>query len=216
MRLIRELREPFSAASHLSGALAGVFGAVYLLSECDQSIGSVMTILVYSFALIGLFLVSGLLHGLHGTSKMIERLERFDYAAIYLFIAGTYTPICLYVIGGWFGLELLIAEWVLAGVGASLVLMRGPQCRSVQVAIFLTMGWAFLLAIPSLSRSLEPMPFLLLVLGGLFYSAGALIFLFDWPSLFRQRYSAHDFWHLLVLLGSAAHFAAIAQVMTLT
>lgn len=216
MKFIRQLREPFSAASHLSGALAGVFGAVYLLTECDQSIASVFTILIYSVALISLFLVSGLLHGLHGTSQTIERLERMDYAAIYIFIAGTYTPICLYVISGWFGLELLLVEWTLAGIGAWLVLAHGPRNRGVQVAIFLTMGWAFLVAIPSLSRSLAPLPFSLLILGGLFYSVGALIFIFDWPSLFRKRYSAHDFWHLLVLLGSAAHFVAIAQVMSLT
>jgi len=209
-----KLREPFSAASHLSGALAGVFGAIYLLYVCDQSAGSIIIVLIYSLALITLFLVSGLFHGLHCSPVIVEKLERADYAAIYVFIAGTYTPICLFVIRGWMGIGLLAGEWILACVGAWLALTRGPTQRGVQVFIYLAMGWAFLLALPSLSRALQPMPFNLLILGGLFYSVGAVIFTLNRPSLFRERCSAHDFWHMLVLLGSSAHFAAIAQVVS--
>ncbi len=223
MKWTLRLREPFSSASHLSGAIAGVFGAAYLLSCCDQSWTSVLGILVYSLALVGLFLVSGLLHGLHCSEETIERLERLDYAAIYFFIAGTYTPICLFVIRGWFGAGLLAAEWGLAFVGAWTALARGQYTRAglpygkrertTQVALFLAMGWAFVLALPSLSKALSPMPFALLLLGGFFYSVGAVVFALNKPNLFRARCSAHDFWHLLVLLGSSAHFAAIAQVV---
>lgn len=208
------LREPFSAASHLSGSLAGVFGAVYLLCCCDQSWASVVAILIYSLALVTLFLVSGLLHGLHCSPITISRLERLDYAAIYFFIAGTYTPICLFALPGWFGTGLLIGEWVLAFVGAWLALSREPASRNLQVFIYLAMGWAFLLVLPSLSKALSPLPFNLLILGGVFYSVGAVVFALDWPNLFRNRYSAHDCWHMLVLLGSAAHYTAILYVIS--
>jgi hemolysin III len=223
MKWIFSLREPLSSASHLAGALAGVFGAVYLLSYCDQTWTSVLAILVYCIALITLFLVSGLFHGLHCSEETIEKLERLDYAAIYFFIAGTYTPICLFVIKGWLGTALLIGEWSLALVGAWTALSRGHRVRAgracgqrernTQVLIYLAMGWAFVFALPSLAKALSPMAFRFLLLGGLFYSVGAVIFALNRPSLFRDRCSAHDFWHLLVLLGSSAHFVAIAKVV---
>jgi hemolysin III len=82
------------------------------------------------------------------------------------------------------------------------------------VGIYLAMGWAFLLALPSLSAALSPSAFAFLILGGAIYSVGAVIFALDWPSLFRTRVSAHDFWHVLVLLGSASHYALVLQLMS--
>ncbi len=213
MNFCLRLREPFSSASHLFGALAGIVGAIYLLCDCDQHWSSVVTVLVYSLALISLFLVSGLLHGLHCSAATLEKLERLDYAAIYLFIAGTYTPICLFVISGPFGISLLVAEWFLAGLGAWLSLTRGPQSRNLQVCIYLAMGWAFLLLLPTLSHALSPLAFNLLILGGMLYSVGAVVFIINCPNLFRTRYSAHEFWHVMVLLAGSAHYFAIAQVI---
>lgn len=208
------LREPFSAASHLFGALAGIYGAIYLISCSDGKSYSVSVILIYSLALITLFLISGLLHGLHCSDATIQKLERLDYSAIYLFIAGTYTPVCLFVITGKFGIWILVIEWILALFGVWLALSRGPSGKNLQVCIYLVMGWAFLFALPSLSKALTPLAFDLLILGGIFYSVGAIIFALDWPHLFRSKFSAHDFWHVLVLLGSAAHFAFVAQVVS--
>ena len=208
------LREPFAAASHLAGALLGVVGAVYLVYYCDGRSATVIASLVYCLAMIALFLASGLFHGLHCSEAMIEKLERLDYAAIYLFIAGTYTPVCLFVIKGSFGLGLLIGEWALALTGFWLAITRGPTYRNRQVAIYLAMGWAFVLALPSLSKALSPIEFDLLILGGVFYSVGAVIFAFDWQNICRTRLSAHDCWHVLVLLGSGAHYAFVVQVMT--
>lgn len=211
---IIRLREPFAAGSHLLGSLAAVFGAVYLIQCCDGSYFSVSIILIYSLALIALLLVSGLLHGLHCSKATHLSLERLDYAAIYLFIAATYTPVCFFVIGGKFGVELLAGEWLLALTGIWLALSRGPSSRNAQVCIYLAMGWGFVFALPSLSKALPALPFNLLILGGVFYSIGAIIFACNWPSLFRARISAHDFWHILVLLGSGAHYAFIVQIVS--
>lgn len=210
----RRLREPFSAASHLLGALAGVFGAIYLIQCSDGSCESISALLIYSFALIALFLISGLFHGLHCSNDAINKLEKLDYAAIYLLIAGTYTPVCTFVISGALGLTLLFSEWILALLGIWLALTRGPSSRNIQVCIYLAMGWAFLLALPSLSQALTPLAFNLLILGGAFYSVGAIIFAFDWPRLYRTQISAHDFWHVLVLLGSTSHYLFVVQVMS--
>lgn len=214
MKFILNLREPFSAASHLVGAAAGIIGGAYLLSCCDGNQSSIIAILIYSFALILLFLVSGLFHGLHVSMKTIAKLERLDYAAIYFFIAGTYTPICVFAIKGWLGVHLLITEWTLAFIGAYFALTRGPSNRGIQVIIYLIMGWAFVLALPSLSSALHPLALNLLLCGGVIYSVGAIIFILNRPKLFCNRYTAHDCWHALVLLGSTAHYIAILQLMS--
>lgn len=230
------LREPFSAGSHLLGAFAGLVGLIYLLCCSNGSTASILAIIIYSFSLITLFLISGLFHGLHCSSEHICRLERLDYAAIYIFIAGTYTPVCLFVISGSLGLGILIAQWTLAFLGVWLAIKRGPSGRMLQVAIFLMMGWAFVFALPSLYSGLSALAFNLLILGGVFYTVGALIFLSE-PSLkvtrklfkegvgeieviqsrirfLGEKFSVHDLWHLLVLCGSASHYAFIVQVIS--
>lgn len=208
------LREPLSSGSHLLGALAAIYGAFYLIRCCDGSSDSVITVLVYSLATVILFSISGLLHGLHCSDSTISTLERLDYAAIYLFIAGTYTPVCIYGIGGAFGSGLLIGIWSLAVLGIYLSLTRGASRSNLQIAIYLIMGWAFLLALPSLSKALSPLAFNLLMLGGILYSVGAVVFAINWPSIFRSRVSAHDLWHLMVLMGSASHYALVVQVIS--
>jgi len=207
------LREPFSSASHLVGALAALFGAIYLVWCCDGTYATVITSLIYGLGLVTLLLISGLFHGLNCSTATLCKLERLDYAAIYFFIASTYTPVCLFVIAGELGTGLLIGEWVLAIVGMWLALRHGPAHRNVQVVIFLAMGWAFVLALPSLLKALAPLPFNMLILGGVFYSVGAVIFALDWPRMFRTRLSGHDLWHILVLLGSASHYIFVVQVM---
>lgn len=208
------LREPFAAASHLFGALVGILGAAYLVWACDGTYLKVIASLIYGLALVTLFLVSGLFHGLNCSQASINKLERLDYAAIYLLIAGTYTPTCLSVLRGDLGLALLISEWSLALIGIWLALSRGPAHRIAQVVIFLVMGWAFVIVLPSLDRALSSLAFNLLILGGALYTIGAVIFAFNWPSLFRSRFSAHDCWHVIVLLASAAHYAFVVQVLS--
>ena len=208
------LREPFASGSHLLGALAGLFAVIYLVGSCDGSTEAVCAALIYGIALISVFLISGLFHGLHCSEAGITKLERLDYAAIYLFIAGTYTPVCLFVIGGSLGTWLLAGEWALAIIGVYLTLNRGPTHRNLQVVIFLIMGWAFTLALPSLDKALSPPLFNLLILGGLFYSVGAVIFACGLPQFFRNKLSAHDWWHVLVLLGSSAHYIMVLRIMS--
>ena len=208
------LREPFASGSHLSGALAAVAGAIYLLQACDGKSLTLVAIIIYGLALITVFSVSALLHGLQCSTDTLARLERLDYASIYFFIAGTYTPVCLFGIGGSFGTWLLAGEWTLAVLGIWLCLRHGPVNSGIQVLIYLLMGWAFVLAIPSLEKALTPISFNLLLLGGALYSIGALVFFLNWPSIFRTKLTGHDFWHVLAMAGSAAHYFFVVQVMT--
>ncbi|MBN8547968.1 MAG: hemolysin III family protein [Deltaproteobacteria bacterium] len=207
------LREPFSAGSHLFGAFAALIGLVYLLWSCDGTSSRIAVSLIYGLGLVMLLLISGLFHGLNCSKDWLCTLERLDYAAIYFSIAATYTPVCLFVLPQPLGIWLLSGEWLLALVGMWLAMSRGPAGRNAQVVIFLIMGWAFVIALPSLLKLLAPLPFNLLILGGAFYSIGAVIFALDCQNIFRTRLSGHDFWHLLVLLGSASHYGFVFYVL---
>lgn len=210
---IKDLREPFSSASHLGGALFAAIGAVYLIWCSSCTTVAICASLLYAVPLVCLLVISGLLHGLHASSELLHKLERLDHAAIYLFIAGTYTPVCIYALGDNIGFWLLLTEWTLAIIGIWLTLSRGPAHPYLQVAIFIVMGWGWVFAFPSLFKNLGSVPFNLLVIGGIFYSVGALLFAVNPPNVFRLRLSAHDCWHVLVLLGSAAHYAFILQII---
>jgi len=213
IRLTFKLREPFSAGSHLFGALAGIFGGIYLLGYTDGSLISVLVVSLYSVALVSAMLTSALFHGLHCSDKTLNRLERMDYAAIYFFIAATYTPLCIFVLQNNLGIGLLIGIWLLAFFGMWLSLRPKTPNRTWQALMCIMMGWGFLLALPSISSALAPLPFYLLLLGGACYTIGAIIFLLDWPHLSRKYFSAHDCWHLLVLGGIAAHYAFFVQII---
>jgi len=208
-----KLREPFAAGSHLLGAFAGVFGGVYLVSYSDGSFASVSVAILYSLALVTALISSALFHGLHGCSKTIDRLERLDYAAIYFFIAATYTPLCIIVLNNNLGLSLLIGVWLMAFLGIWLLLRQSRPNRYWQAIIYLIMGWGFLIALPSIASALAPLPFNLLIFGGACYTIGAIIFLLDWPHLSKKYFSAHDCWHLLVLVGVAAHYGFLLEII---
>lgn len=207
-----QLREPISAGSHLLGAIAAFIGGIYLMTSCDGSWLTLVAICIYSLAMTSLFLVSGLLHGLNCSEKTLIKLERLDYAGIYLFIAGTYTPVFTRGLAGSFGHAVLICEWILAITGIWLSLKYGPTHKKLQVIIFLAMGWGFVIAIPSLFTALSATSFNMLLLGGAFYSIGAIVFALDWPHIRLAKISAHDVWHILVLLGSGSHYAMVLQV----
>lgn len=126
---------------------------IYLMRSCDESWLAVTGI--HSLAMTTLFLTSGLPHGLYCSESTVVRLEKLDYAGIYLLIAGTYTPVFLRVMPGSFGHGLLITEWALALIGIWLSLVHGPTHRKLQVLSFLGMGWGFVFAIPSLFTALQ-------------------------------------------------------------
>ena len=108
---------------------------------------------------------------------------------------------------------MLSAEWLLAIVGICSVYWRADRSRIGRVIIYLGMGWLFLAALGPIIASFPAALLPWLISGGVCYSVGAVIFLIDWPPLWKGLFSAHDFWHVLVLGGSTCHFVMIAQIV---
>ena len=196
--------ERFNGISHLVGAVFALAGVVVLVVVAARQ-GDAWKIASFSLYGATLFLLYGfstLYHSLRGRAKTIFR--HFDHLAIYLLIAGTYTPFALVTLRGVWGWSLFGAVWVLAMAGMALEFLPRQGARILPVVIYLVMGWLVLIALRPLLQALPWAGFVWLLAGGLFYTVGVLFYALDE----RLKY-AHEVWHLFVLAGSASHYFAV-------
>ncbi|MBV9850879.1 MAG: hemolysin III family protein [Armatimonadetes bacterium] len=212
--LRRWLREPFCGISHGVGAAFSVAGLMLLLVLSKGHPWHVVSFAIYGVSLILLYTASALYHSLAVPERIADRLMRLDHCAIYLLIAGTYTPVCLLVLRGAWGWSIFGVEWGLAltGILATLLWRTAPDW--FRVVLYVLMGWLIVIAFGPLRAALPAPAFWGIVAGGLTYSVGTIIFATDRPHLWPGRFSAHDLWHLFVLGGSACHFAVMARFLT--
>lgn len=196
--------ERFNSISHLVGAsLALVGGAVLItLAAVEGDVAKIVSYSVYSATLFILYLASTLYHSFPGRVKPFFRV--IDHQAIYLLIAGTYTPIAVVVLnnaGGWW---LLGGVWTLALVGIVLDALRRTGPRVGSLILYLVMGWFCVLALDSLVILMPQASLVWLFVGGVFYTSGIVFFVLDsWYPW------CHGVWHLFVLAGSISHYFAI-------
>lgn len=210
MKKSPKIKEPFCGISHGIGVALSVGALATLLVMARGQFWATLAFAIYGASLILLYTASTLYHSLPVSPRVEAWLQRFDHCAIYLLIAGSYTPICLLGLKGVWGWSLLGTIWGLAivGIGCSLLWHRAPDWW--RVTLYLLMGWMVLIAIVPLHAAMPPAAFWWLIAGGVVYSVGAGIFATDKPHLWPGKFSAHDLWHIFVLGGSACQFFAIA------
>lgn len=193
-----------NAVSHGLGALAAVAALPILVWHATQygAAADVVGAAIFAASAIVLYLVSTLYHALPaGAGK--RWFARLDHAAIYVFIAGSYTPFTLGVLAGGWGWTLFGIVWAMAALGVALKLRDRLRHPWASTALYVAMGWVALIAAVPLQERLGTSGLAWLVAGGLSYTLGAVVYLLD----HRVRY-AHFVWHLFVLGGSACHFVA--------
>ncbi len=199
-----EIANSLSHGLGLAAALAA--GAVLLSTAVQRGAGSfIVGAVVYTASLVSVYLASTLYHALPaGRAKDV--LLVFDHSAIFLLIAGTYTPFALGVLHGPWGLALLITIWTLALAGIAFKVIGGAAAHpKLSTGLYLIMGWLFLLVAGPVWRLLPLAGLLWLLAGGIAYTAGVAFFRAE-----RIRY-AHFVWHLFVLAGTACHFIAVMR-----
>ena len=196
--------ERFNGITHLVGAALALAGLALLvtLAARQGDAWKIVSFSVYGATLFMLYGFSTLYHSLRGRAKAIFR--RFDHLAIYLLIAGTYTPFALVTLRGGWGWSLFGVIWGLAVVGMALEYLPRQGPRILPVVIYLGMGWLALVALRPLWQALPLMGFVWLVAGGLCYTVGVVFY-----SLDEKLRHAHGVWHLFVLAGSISHYFAI-------
>ncbi|MDX1677281.1 PAQR family membrane homeostasis protein TrhA [Arsukibacterium sp.] len=198
------LEEQLHALSHAAGALLGLLGLILMLrlSLAFGDSWQLASALIYGSSIILLYTSSALYHSIH--NPLIKyRLRQLDHAAIFILIAGTYTPFTLISLRGDWGLTLFSVIWLIAIAGVVLELATGLKYKRLSLTLYLGMGWIVIVAIkPMLTHVPAPAMWLLLA-GGLAYSGGVVFY------IWRSLYLHHMFWHLFVLAGSILHFLAV-------
>ncbi len=197
-----------NALSHLAGAVLATAGLVLMIvySSIRGDVWHIVTTSVFGATMVVLYLSSGLLHALK-EGKTQTLFLTIDRIAIFLLIAGTYTPLTLVALRGTLGWILFGIEWAIAITGIILTFTRlskpDRRVNYLFVAIYVIMGWLFIVAIIPISRSLSMMGIIWILTGGFCYSLGVFFYA---KGKFRYH---HLVWHLLVIAGSISHFFAI-------
>ena len=193
-----------NAITHGVGLLLSLAGLPVLLTYgvARQSTATLVGAWVFAATMVVLYAVSTLYHALPD-SKAKRVFHVFDHAAIYLLIAGTYTPFTLGVLRGAWGWTLFGVVWGLAVLGVTFKGVAGFQRPHLSTAVYVGMGWLVVVAARPLVQNVPWQGLLLLVLGGLLYTGGVGFY-----AAKRMRY-AHTVWHLFVLAGNACHFLAV-------
>ncbi len=196
--------EIFNSVSHLVGAVFALIGASVLVTyaSLQGDVTKIVSYTVYGVTLCTLYTMSTLYHSFKGRAKDI--FKRLDHLAIYLLIAGTYTPYALVAIEGATGWWLFSVVWSLAVVGMIVenLPIKGP--RILPIVIYLAMGWACVFTMDAMISGMSPLAFNLLLGGGIIYSIGVIFYVLDhwFPSM-------HGVWHLFVLGGSVSHYFSV-------
>lgn len=197
--------EAFSFFTHLVGALAGLVGLVFLLLRAEST-AAIAAFLVYGVTLVAMFTSSTLHHVKHSDDGFFSRL---DMSVIYLFIAGTYTPVCALALPAVWGVPVLVLVWSLAVGGVALRWLRPKTPRWVTVGLYLGLGWIALIGAYPLVVYLGWNALAFLVGGGIVYSVGAVIYARKRPNPWPETVGFHGLWHLFVMVAAGLHFALI-------
>jgi hemolysin III len=165
---------------------------------------------LYGLAVAGLFGVSALYHRGRWRPDVRGRLQRLDHAMIFVLIAGTYTPVCVYVLGGTLGAALLALVWTGALTAVVLELRPTPVSRGLLVVLSIALGWLALPAVPAVVDKLGWVATALIGLGGVLYTVGAVIYARRRPDPLPDVFGYHEVFHALTIAGAASHYAVIA------
>ncbi|MBN1303715.1 MAG: hemolysin III family protein [Anaerolineales bacterium] len=211
--MLAKLREPISGLTHLGGAVAAFIGQIAMLIIGWDGTAKIVSILIYTSSLIGLFAASAVYHLVKARPKVVEVLRKVDHSAIYLLIAGTYTPICVNAFTGFWKWGLLAIIWTLAAVGilVKVFVIRAP--RWLTAGVYVVMGWLCLAAIGEMMARLPVFVLIWLLIGGVIYTLGALVYITRCLDFWPGTFGFHEVWHIFVLLGALAHFIAVMGVI---
>ncbi len=210
--MLKKLREPVNSLTHWGGAVLGLAGLVALLIVGWSTPAKVISLTIYGVSLIAMFSASATYHMVRVREKALEIFRKIDHAAIYLLIAGTYTPFCVNVFTGFWQWGMLSIIWSLAIIGiiVKVFVIRAP--RWVTAGIYVVMGWLSVAAAGQMLAALPVWVLVWLVIGGVAYTLGAVVYTTKIFNFAPGIFGFHEVWHIFVLLAAIAHFVAVMGV----
>lgn len=204
------IREPGSAITHFIGMMMAVFATVPLLVKAGTTSGgrSFTAMAIFMTSMILLYGASATYHTVNLTGKYLRIFRKLDHMMIFVLIAGSYTPVCLIVLGGQSGYTLLFLVWgiALAGMLIKACWITCPKWFSS--VIYIAMGWVCVLVFGQLLDTLPTAAFLWLLAGGIIYTVGGVIYALRLPvfNCKHKNFGSHEVFHLFVMTGSICHF----------
>ena len=209
----RFFREPASGFSHLAGAVLSVAALVSLLCVAisNRDVWQIVSFSIFGASMILLYSASATYHLINASEKVVKILQKIDHSMIFVLIAGTYTPICLTLLRGRLGYWLLALIWSCAAAGIVMKMFFFDIPRLLYTGVYLIMGWIAVFVIVPLYRAGGPLPLIWLLAGGLFYTAGGIIYAIKKPDILPGCLGFHEIFHIFVILGSAAHYVMILR-----
>ena len=201
--LLRGVSHEVASAFALAGGVALVHGA--------EGMRASLAAAVYGVALTAQFGVSALYHRPRWGDRARLVMRRLDHAAIFLLIAGTYTPVCLLLPGQ--GRALLVGVWAAAALGIALSVAWPTAPKALVAALCVALGWAVVPVLPALRLAIGTAGLALLLAGGAAYTAGAIVYAAGRPDPFPRVFGYHEVFHALVIVAAACHYAAVSGVV---
>jgi hemolysin III len=169
--------------------------------------------LVYALSLAGMYGISATYHRRNWSLRARRLMRRLDHAAIFLLIAGTYTPVCLLGLPGTRGLVLLGIVWAGAVLGVLHTVFFVNSFRAFNAVLYVVLGCAIVPLVPTLGVALGPVRAALLLAGGVFYIGGAVVYARRWPNPSPAVFGYHEVFHVMVIIAGALHFAAVLSLV---
>lgn len=204
----RVLKDPASGLSHLVGAVLSVIGLAVLLRVgiANHDPWQIVSFTIFGGSLILLYSASATYHLLNVSARAEVVLRKLDHIMIFVLIAGTYTPICLIKLRGPAGYAMLAVVWSLAVAGVFFKVFYLNVPRWAYTGVYLLMGWMSLFIVVPLARAVGFRTLLWLLVGGVFYSLGAVIYGLKKPNLIPGWLGFHEIFHVFIIMGSLSHF----------
>ena len=210
--MIKKLREPVNSLTHWVGAILALIGLIALLIIGWSTPAKIISLTIYGLSLIAMFSASATYHMVRVKDKVLVIFRKIDHSAIFLLIAGTYTPFCVNAFEGFWKWGMLSIIWSLALVGIIVKVFYIKAPRWLNTGIYLIMGWLCVGAAGQMLAVLPVWVFGWLIAGGVIYSLGAVVYMTKIFNFKPGVFGFHEIWHIFVMLAAAAHLVAVLGV----
>ncbi|WP_342041994.1 PAQR family membrane homeostasis protein TrhA [Bacillus sp. OTU2372] len=206
------IREPINGLTHLAGAVLSFVGLLMMVIKASMTTPTplaITAVIIFGVSMILLYSASATYHMVIARDKVIAFLRRLDHSMIFVLIAGTYTPFCFISLNGKTGAILfsIISAVAISGVVFKMVWFSCP--RWISTALYISMGWMIVFVFSPLTGSLNPIGLFLLILGGIFYTIGGVIYGAKPKFLGTKYLGFHEIFHIFILLGTLSHFLTV-------
>ena len=204
------IREPGSAFTHLAGMVLAAVATIPLLlwTALTSNSSSIVAMIIFAASMVLLYGASTLYHSVNLQGKYLEFFRKIDHMMIFVLIAGSYTPVCIIVLGGNLGYNLLLLIWGIALVGMLVKALWITCPKWFSSIIYIAMGWVCVAVFGKLFKTLPTAAFVWLLIGGIIYTIGGVIYALKLPifNAKHKNFGSHEIFHLFVMGGSICHY----------